>query len=245
MSSASFTVIVNGGSSSFFTAFRGLRQEDPLSPILFIITMEALSRLLEQAKELNLLRNINIGGRSSQTELHHIFFVDDNLIFCQPETSMLLHLRSVILYFQAVSGLKINLHKSELVRIGDGSDWKSFAQVLGCTAAQLLIKYLGLPLGAKYKDGSTWEPIIKLFENRLAGRKMKFLSKGGRLTLIKTLFPPSLSTICYYSPSLTRLQRDWRPSNADFFGGKIRKARNTIWLSGRTLNVQRDTGDLV
>lgn len=163
ISSASFAVIVNEGLSSSFTASRGLRQGDQLSTLLFITAMKALRRLLEQAKEMNLLNDINIGGESSQTELSHIFFVDDTLIFCQPETSMLLNLRCVLLRFQAVSDLKINLHKFELVRIGDGSDGKALARVLGCTSSQLPINYLSLPLGAKYKDGGTWKPIIKLF----------------------------------------------------------------------------------
>ena len=51
------------------------------------------------------------------------------------------------------------------------------------------MKYLGLPLGAKFKDKTIWNPILEKIELRLAGWKRLYLSKGGRVTLIKsTLF---------------------------------------------------------
>lgn len=80
--------------------------------------------------------------------------------------------------------LNINLNKSELVRIGDKRDEVQLAKVMGCKAGSLPIKYLGAPFGAKYKDPRTWEPVVELVEKRLVSWKMKFLSKGGRLTLI-------------------------------------------------------------
>lgn len=70
--------------------------------------------------------------------------------------------------FQGVSGLNINCNKSELVKIGNKGDEKSIARVLGCKTAKFSIKYLGIPLGAKYKDKKTWEPVIDMFESRLA-----------------------------------------------------------------------------
>jgi hypothetical protein len=86
--------------------------------------------------------------------------------------------------------------------------------------ASLLLKYLGLPLGASYKATFIWNGILEKMERCLAGWNMLYLSKGGRLTLIKKkkkkLFPICLVIICPFSPFLVgvadrieKLQRDF------------------------------------
>lgn len=52
-------------------------------------------------------------------------------------------------------GLKIKMNETELVRIGDRRDGRSLARVLGCKVTNLPMKYLGLLLGAKFKDVNT------------------------------------------------------------------------------------------
>ena len=60
------------------------------------------------------------------------------------------------------------------------------------------MKYLGLPLGAKFKDKSIWNPILEKMERRLEGWKRLYLSEGGRVTLIKS----TLSNLPTYFLSL-------------------------------------------
>lgn len=78
--------------------------------------------------------------------------MDDLLIFCKPKTEYLVNLSCILLYFQAVSGLKINLGKSEMVGFDVWCDVDTLAQVLGCQAKCLPITYLGYLLGPKAKD---------------------------------------------------------------------------------------------
>jgi hypothetical protein len=59
--------------------------------------------------------------------------------------------------FEAVSGLKINLSKSELVPEGEVDDVGGLAWILGCRVASLSMKYLGLPLEASYNGFQIWK----------------------------------------------------------------------------------------
>ncbi|KAG2682775.1 hypothetical protein I3843_10G000300 [Carya illinoinensis] len=50
------------------------------------------------------------------------------------------------------------------------------------------MRYLGLHLGASFKSVNIWDRVIEKIERRLASCKMIYLTKGGRLTLIKSTF---------------------------------------------------------
>jgi len=99
---------------------------------------------------------------------------------------------------EAVSGLRINLDKSELVPIGEVEDVESLAHILGCRIGSLPMTYLGMPLGASFKSISIWNGVIEKVERRLASWKKLYLSKGGRVTLIHS----TLSSIPSYYLSL-------------------------------------------
>jgi hypothetical protein len=107
-------------------------------------------------------------------------------------------LRCIFLCFEAASGLKINLGKSDFVPIGEVEDVDNLAHILGCRVASLPMTYLGLPLGSSFKATSIWNGVIEKVEHRLAGWKKLYLSKGGPLTLIKS----TLSNIPTYYLSL-------------------------------------------
>ena len=60
ISSANYAVLVNGSPSTFFSATRGIRQGCPLSPLLFILVIEGLSLLIEDAKLNGVIKGIKI-----------------------------------------------------------------------------------------------------------------------------------------------------------------------------------------
>ena len=79
ITTVSFAVHINGAASPFFHAERGLRQGCPLSPLLFLLVAEGLSRALDEAKRMGRFSGICIG---EQLAITHLLFVDDVMIFC-------------------------------------------------------------------------------------------------------------------------------------------------------------------
>ena len=199
LSTVWFSILVNGNPCGFFRSTRGLRQGDLLFPMLFVIVMEALSKFLDKAIARNFLTGFSVGGGpSAPISVSHLLFADDTLIFCDADPSQLLFLRLVLTWFKTVSSLRINLGKSESVHVGDVADIEELVGLLGCKTSALPMKHLGLPLGARFKSKGIWDPIIEKMERRLAGWKRMYLSKGGRLTLIKS----TLSNLPIYFLSL-------------------------------------------
>ena len=86
ISTASFSVLINGSPAGFFQSSRGLRQGDPLSPYLFVIGMEALSCLINRAVDGNYLSGIRVAnGGGEDLSISHLLYADDTLIFCEDD----------------------------------------------------------------------------------------------------------------------------------------------------------------
>ena len=97
----------------------------------------------------------------------------------------LTHLSWILFCFEATSGLRINLAKSEIIAIGEVEEVDEMTVELGCRVGQLPAVYLGLPLGAPNKAVSRWDGVEEKVRRRLALWKRQYISKGGRITLIK------------------------------------------------------------
>ena len=83
--------------------------------------MEVLSRMLSRAVEGGLIEGFGIGRDGddhAQVTISHLLYADDTLIFCGAKKDKVGYLRCVLLGFEAVSGLRINLAKSEITPIG-------------------------------------------------------------------------------------------------------------------------------
>ena len=117
----------------------------------------------------------SIGDR---LEVTYLLFVDDTLVMCDADIDKML----ILSWFEIISGLKINLDKSDLFPVGVSPNFEMLVDMLGCKQGSLPMKYLDLPLSAKWKDRAVWNPIIEKVERRLAGWKRLYLSKGGRLS---------------------------------------------------------------
>ena len=228
ISTIQFSVLFNGSPADFFGSSRGLRQGDPLSPMLFVVMMEVFSKMMKRAEGAGLLRGFRVASRQGGgLGVSHLLFTDDTILFCNADEEQILHVRMLLLCFQAVTGLKVNALKNEMVPIGEVPNVSILAEILGCRVGSLPMTYLGMPLGASHQSPTIWNPILEKFERKLAGWKKMYLSKGGRLTLLKSTLSNlptyylSLFTIpTHVANKIERVQRDflWGDSKTHLVG---------------------------
>jgi len=134
----------------------------------------------------DLLLGFSVGiGNGGGIAISHLLFADDTLIFIGIDLDHLHHLQYLFLCFEVVS---------ELVFVGNIDDVDGLASILGCGVSSLPLKYLGILLGAFYRAKLIWDNVIEKIERRLASWKKIYLSKDGRITLIKSIISKKLST---------------------------------------------------
>ena len=245
ISTASFSVLVNGSSTGFFRSSRGLRQGDPLSPYLFVIGMEALSSMLKRAVEGSFISGCRFSRRGGgDIVISHLLYADDTILFCEANFEQLMYLRWTLMWFEAFSGLKINLTKSVIIPLGRVDNVEELAAELGCGVESLPSLYLGLPLGAPHKALKVWDSIEDRFRRRLATWKRQYISKGGRITLIRS----TLSSLPIYFLSLFRMPKivcsRLEKIQTDFLWGGGNLERKPHLVNWKTVCLQKSCGGL-
>ena len=190
--------------------------------------MEALSGMLKRVVEGNFISGCRFGGRDGrELVISHLLYVDDTVLFCEANSKQLMYLGWTLMRFEAYSGLKINLSKSEIIPVGRVDNIEMLASEFGYGVGSLPTTYLGLPLGAPHRAMGVWDTIEERFKKRLASWKRQYISKGGRLTLIRS----TLSSLPIYLLSLfkmpklvcSRLEKIQR----DFLWGGVNLERKT------------------
>lgn len=104
-----FTVKVNGGGFGYFEGKRGLRHDDPISPLLFVLVMEYLSRTL---KKMSAIPDFIFHPMCKPLQLTHLVFADDLMIFCKEDCRSIERVMEAINHFSSVTGLVANVDKS-------------------------------------------------------------------------------------------------------------------------------------
>ena len=118
--------------------------------------------------------------------ISHLLFADNTILFCDASREQLLSTRLVLSCFQAFTGLKVNVRKSEIVPVGEVNNLDALAYILQRRVGSLPMKYLGMPMGTSFKTTSIWNPVLEKMEKKLSGWKRIYLSNGGRLMLLKS-----------------------------------------------------------
>ena len=86
ISTVQFSVLFNGSPANFFGSSRGLKQGDPLSPMLFLVMMEVFSKMMQRAEGAGLLRGFRADGRrGGGVCVLYLLFADDMILFCDAD----------------------------------------------------------------------------------------------------------------------------------------------------------------
>ncbi|XP_070014502.1 uncharacterized protein [Nicotiana sylvestris] len=115
VTTVSYTIFVNGKPTRPFDARRGVRQGGPLSPYLFVLAMEYLTRILKTLKE---KPDLNYHPRCETLHIVQLSFADDLLLFCRGDVVSINYYMGVQVFPQApyLSG-RLQLIKSVLFAI--------------------------------------------------------------------------------------------------------------------------------
>ncbi|XP_014621639.1 uncharacterized protein LOC114382644 [Glycine soja] len=166
LNSATISILVNGSPTKEFAPTRGLRQGDPLAPLLFNIVGEGITGLMREAVQKNLYRSYMVGKKKEPTNI--LQYADDTIFVGEAAWENVLVLKAMLRGFELASGLKINYAKSQFGIIGGRVHWVSqAAQTLNCRQLETPFCYLGIPVGAKPSSRLVWEPLINKCESKL------------------------------------------------------------------------------
>ncbi|GKB11683.1 putative RNA-directed DNA polymerase, eukaryota, reverse transcriptase zinc-binding domain protein [Tanacetum coccineum] len=196
------SVLINGSPTKEFEVFRGLRQGDPMSHFLFILAMEGLHALTSKAEALGLFKGASIG--KDNMSISQLMYADDVIFFGEWSWINAHNLISMLRCFFLISGLQINIHKSNVLGVGVTDEEVSYmANIIGCGASKFPMKYLGVLVGCNMARCFNWNAIINKFSSKLSSWKVRLLSVGGRLSLIKSVL--EVSDVALGAPFFLRL----------------------------------------
>jgi len=187
VSSVSYSVLINGHAFGYIKPCRGIRQDDPLSPSLFVLRTEALIHILNKAERADKISGIKF--RAAGVSVNHLFFDDDTLVMCKATRSECEDLMRCLSTYGEVSGQMINLTKTA-VTFGanideDTKDWiknRSGIHLEGGT-----VKYLCLPQCLSGSKKELFGFLKEKLNSRMTGWFAKRLSYGGKEILLKSI----------------------------------------------------------
>jgi len=182
-------VLLNGIPLDPISHGRGLRQGDPLSPLLFVLAIDPLPRLLSVATELGLLNKI----RGCAARFRASLYTDDAAIFIKPDKKDIKNLTHLLCNFGEASGLNTNLAKTSVSAICcEGIDLQALLTNLPIKRSNFPIKYLGLPLSPRRLRRVDFQPLIDKVAGKLSTWHGKNLTQAGRVTLTKSVLSVQL-----------------------------------------------------
>ncbi|GJW38180.1 RNA-directed DNA polymerase, eukaryota [Tanacetum coccineum] len=217
------SILVNGSPTKEFQFHRGLKQGDPLAPYLFIIIMESLHLSFSRVIEAGIFTGIKI---DSSMTLSHLFYADDAVFIGEWSRGNL-------------------TEKAKLLGVGiPESQVLEAATLIGCSVLHTPFKYLGIMVGENMSSIRAWDETVNKLKMSLSSWKLKTLSIGGRLTLLKSV----LGSTPIYNMSLFKVPKAVLKSmesiRRNFFNGIRDGEKKIAWVSWSKVLASKSNGGL-
>jgi len=238
ISGGSVSIKVNDDIGHYFQTKKGIRQGDPLSPVLFNIVADMLALLIKRAKNDGQIKGII--PHHVEDGLSILQYADVTILFMDHDIEQAKNLKLLLSMFEQLSGLKINFHKSELFCYGEAKGLEDqYAEIFGCKIGDYPFRYLGIPMHHRKLRNSDWKIIEDRFERKLNCWKAKYLPYGGRLVLINSV----LSSLPMFMMSFFEIPKGILEKldfiGPDFFGKAMHLRKSIFWLDGTLYVAQK------
>ncbi|KAJ3701003.1 hypothetical protein LUZ61_004708 [Rhynchospora tenuis] len=243
-SRAQVTININGRGDGFLTPTQGLRQGCPMSPYVFIISMEILSRMLKGASQRGLVKGVKVAATGPV--ITHAIYADDLVIMGATDDTEVQTITSIMQIFGSISGLHINPMKSRLwfSRSCNEQTIQMVQQAWGAREVEGEEKYLGVFLNRKGDIKRNGRVLLEKLKAKLTGWKAHMLSHAGRLVLIKSV----LMSMPVYAMSLELLPKhilnQINSLLAKFFWGKTGSEKYMSFIAWKKICKPLEEGGL-
>ncbi|XP_033139816.1 uncharacterized protein LOC117131700 [Brassica rapa] len=242
--SVSYSFLVNGAAQGKVTPTRGIRQGDPLSPYLFILCTEVLSKLCDKSLQDGRMAGVKVARGCPP--INHLLFADDTMFFTKTNVSSCEALKHILTVYEGASGQCINLGKSAITFSSKTpSDVKTRIKAFFNIQNEGGVgKYLGLPEHFGRKKRDIFANLIDRIRQRSIGWTTRYLSKAGKQVLLQAVLAalPTYTMSCFKLPLsickqiqsvLTRFWWDVKPT-----------VRKLCWVSWNRLTRPKGAGGL-
>ena len=216
-------ILTNGFLSEYFELFRGIRQGDALSALLYIIQAEPMAVAIRNDSS---IEGITLNNNKTSVQVKISQFVDDTTIFLK-HPGILDKVIDILNDFGTISGSKLNIDKCKVLTVSNQLPVISGIHNIQITKGPETV--LGINVG-KFNENKhpQWRDKIKKIENLLAIWKMRDLSIKGRVYILKSV---GISSLLY--------QMEMQEVGDDILKEVSKIMFNFLWQNGRPL-VKKD-----
>ncbi|KAL0293553.1 UNVERIFIED_CONTAM: hypothetical protein Sradi_6930300 [Sesamum radiatum] len=186
ITTASFSISLNGSIHGFFSSSRGLRQGDPISPYLFVLVIESLHLIIKSKVTTD--TTFQYRWRCKELGIVNLCFADDLLLFCKADPQSVTVLHRILQEFKDLAGLQANAQKSQVLLSKTTDPMKQqILNILGFPQGTFPVRYLGVPLITSKLSLEDCTPLLLKIDARISGWNQLQLTYAGRTQLIKSI----------------------------------------------------------